>query len=90
MGSDQEQPIYTINTYLDDPHRYEATSNEQIVKFLRVLGLCHYSKLPMVLQAVPEWPCSLQSVDHDTGYLGDMASGSFCLSLSLILHSWQV
>ncbi len=22
VGSEQEQPFYTVNTYLDDPHRY--------------------------------------------------------------------
>lgn len=27
MGSDQEQPIYTINTYLDDPHRGGAITS---------------------------------------------------------------
>ena len=31
VGSDQEQPFYATNTYLDDPHRYTCTLHVELL-----------------------------------------------------------
>ena len=63
MGSDQEQPIYSINAYIDDPHRY----------LIKAPALVPHH----MWQQLSGWPLLMLVINHDLRYFHQDAPVAF-------------